>query len=297
MADYENITYEVAEQIATITLDRPDALNAISPPMERELHAALDAADADPGVRVIVLTGAGKAFSAGYDIGAGDAESGPLDPRSQSHEDYIRFWERLDHNNVHYLLHLWNLTKPVIAAVNGWAMGGGFWYQLAADVTIASERAVFAQPEVRHTSNTTFLFTALCGWKAANRYGLTGDHFDAAEAYRIGMVNEVVPHDELMPTARRLALRMAKVPEPSIRMNKAVSMVGLQVSGVFSAMALNGPLSALSHTSHGPHRERLLEAQRTGGMRAYLVERDGPFSPEPFGPKSHVAQPESPRGA
>jgi enoyl-CoA hydratase len=146
------------------------------------------------------------------------------------------------------------------------------------------------QPEVRHTSNTTYLFTALCGWKTANRYGLTGDHFDAAEAYRIGMVNEVVPPEELMPTARRLALRIAQVPEPSIRMNKAVSMVGLQVSGVFSAMALNGPLSALSHTSHGPQRERLLEAQRNGGMRAYLDERDGPFLPEPFGPKSHSSR-------
>jgi enoyl-CoA hydratase len=291
MSLYENILYERTDQVVTITLNRPEALNAISPAMERELHTALDVADADSDVRVIILTGAGKAFSSGYDIGAPDSESGPLDPRSQSHEDYIRFWERLDTNNVHYLLHLWNLTKPVIAAVNGWAMGGGFWYQLAADITIASERAVFAQPEVRHTSNTSFLFTALCGWKAANRYGLTGDHFDAAEAYRIGMVNEVVPADQLMDTAQRLARRIARVPEPSVRMNKAVSMVGLQASGVFSAMALNGPLSALAHTSHGSDRERLLEAQRTGGMRAYLDERDGPFLPEPFGPKSQVRAP------
>ena len=78
----------------------------------------------------------------------------------------------------------------MIAAVNGWAMGGGFWYQLAADITIASDKAVFAQPEVRHIPTSSFLFTALCGWKAANRWALTGDHFDAQEALRIGMVNE-----------------------------------------------------------------------------------------------------------
>ena len=78
----------------------------------------------------------------------------------------------------------YDLAKPIIAAVNGGAMGGGFWYQLAADITIASDKAVFAQPEVRHISNSTFLFTALCGWKAANRWALTGDHFDADEALR-----------------------------------------------------------------------------------------------------------------
>jgi enoyl-CoA hydratase len=122
-------------------------------------------------------------------------------------------------------------------------MGGGFWYQLAADITIASDKAVFSQPEVRHISNTTFLFTALCGWKAANRWALTGDHFDAEEAYRIGMVNEVVPHDELMTRARALAARIALVPEPAVRINKAIAMQGMQASGVNSALALEARLA------------------------------------------------------
>src|SRR2546421_569732 len=86
-----------------------------------------------------------------------------------------------------------NRPEPIIAAVQGWVMGGGFWYSLAADITIAADNAVFAQPEVRHTSNTTILFAALAGWKAAHRYALTGDHLDAAEALRLGLVNEVVP--------------------------------------------------------------------------------------------------------
>jgi enoyl-CoA hydratase len=165
-------------------------------------------------------------------------------------------------------------------------MGGGFWYQLAADITIASDKAVFAQPEVRHVSNSSYLFTALCGWKAANRWALTGDHFDAQEALRIGMVNEVVPHDELMPRSRALAKRIALVPEPSIRLNKAIAMQGALAGGVHSALLLEGALSALVHSSHNEDRERLFEAQRTKGLKAYLEMRDGPFQPEPMGPRS-----------
>jgi Enoyl-CoA hydratase/isomerase len=80
----------------------------------------------------------------------------------------------VDKRYLQKLMHIWRLSKPVIAAVNGWAMGGGFWYQAVCEITIASEQAVFAQPEVRHISNTTFLFAAFCGWKAASRYALTG---------------------------------------------------------------------------------------------------------------------------
>src|SRR5262249_23705892 len=158
--------------------------------------------------------GAGRAFSAGYDMArpTEDGRRGSLDPAGLSHAEYLRWWHGNDTRNTQKLLHLWHLTKPVIAAVNGYAIGGGFCYTTACDITIASELAVFAQPEVRHTSNTTFLFAALCGWKVANRYALTGDHIDAAEALRIGLVNEVVPHDELLPTARRLAERIAMVP-------------------------------------------------------------------------------------
>src|SRR5207244_12338439 len=184
------------------------------------------------------------------------------DPTGKSLADYIEFWQRTDAGRVAYWTHMWRLGKPVIAAVNGWAMGGGFWYQLSADITVASDQAVFAQPEVRHISNTTFLFSALCGWKAANRWALTGDHFDAQEALRIGMVNEVVPHDELMQRTRELALRLAKVPEPSLRLNKAISMLGMQASGLYSGLLLEGTLSALAHSSPNEHRETLFEAQR-----------------------------------
>ncbi len=285
---YENVLYEQQGPVVTITLNRPEALNAISPQLEAELHQALDQADADASVRAVILTGAGRAFSAGYDMSrrGDDGSRGPMDPSGQSIGDYLKWWHRNDTTNVQKLLHIWYMTKPVIAAVNGYAMGGGFWYSTACDITIASDQAVFAQPEVRHISNTTFLFAALCGWKVANRYALTGDHIDAAEALRIGLVNEVVPHDELLPRTRRLAERIAMVPEPSVRLNKQVTTYGLLASGINAGLLVNGPLSALAHSSHGPERERLWEAQARAGMKGFLDARDRPFHPEPFGPKS-----------
>ena len=283
----KELIYSVDESIATITLNRPERMNALTHELEAELHRTFDKADADRDVRVIILTGAGRAFCAGYDQGqTGKSGTRHSDPKGKTIAEFIEYWQRNDANRVVQWTHMWRLGKPIIAAVNGWAMGGGFWYQLAADITIASDKAVFAQPEVRHISNTSFMFTALCGWKAANRWALTGDHFDAQEALRLGMVNEVVAHDALMDTARALAKRIALVPEPSVRLNKAITMMGMQAAGVYSGLLLEGALGALAHASHNEFREKLLETQRAHGLKAYLDMRDGPFQPEPMGPRS-----------
>jgi enoyl-CoA hydratase/carnithine racemase len=254
--------------------------------LEAELHRAFDEADADPDVRVIILTGAGAAFCAGFDQSGTPGQQRGGDPTGKSIAEFVRYWHRRDGERVGQWEHMWRIGPIIIAAVNGWAMGGGFWYQLAADITIASDRAVFAQPEVRHISNTSYLMTHLCGWKAANRWGLTGDHFDAQEALRIGMVNEVVPHDQLMDRAYELAKRLTLVPEPSLRLNKAIAMQGMQAAGVHAALLLEGTLGALAHSSHNEWREKLYETQRTQGTKAYLEMRDGPFQPEPMGPRS-----------
>jgi len=283
---YQDLIYQVDESIATITLNRPNRMNALSPNLEEELHRAFDEADADAAVRVIILTGSGAAFCAGFDQGANKSGRRNSDPAGKSIAEFIEYCHRRQGKRVADWAHMWRLGKPIIAAVNGWALGAGFWYQLAADITIASDKAVFAQPEIRHISNSSFLFAALCGWKAANRWALTGDHFDAQEALRIGMVNEVVPHDQLMEHTRALARRLTLVPEPSLRFNKQITMLGLQASGVYSGLLLEGALGALVHSSHNEHREALFEAQRQGGLKAYLEMRDGPFQPEPMGPRS-----------
>src|SRR3977135_2450781 len=155
----QDLLYQVDDSIATITFNRPERMNALTPDLEAALHGAFDRADADRAVRVIILTGAGRAFSAGYDQGqTGKSGTRPSDAKRKSHADYIEFWQRNDPNRIALWTHMWRLGKPIIAAVNGWAMGGGFWYQLAADVTIASDRAGVAQAAGRHNSHSSVLF-------------------------------------------------------------------------------------------------------------------------------------------
>ncbi|MCH8090005.1 MAG: enoyl-CoA hydratase/isomerase family protein [Chloroflexi bacterium] len=283
---YENLLYEKSDKIVKIILNRPQALNALSEELVKELRLALDEADQDPQVRAVILTGAGRAFSAGYDIKPREDGRQAADPYGLEIGEYIKYWWDRDHYDTEEFMHIWKLGVPVIASVRGYCLGGGFWYSMACDITIAAEDAVFGQPEVRHISNTSFMLAALTNWKQAHRWALTGDHMGAEEAYRLGIVNKVVPPDKLEEETLALAERIAKVPEASVRLNKAVTWMGLEAMGLGAAMRVNAALSSIAHSSHGSDREALWEAQSKGGLKAFLEARDGPFLPEPYGPKS-----------
>ena len=292
MPDYENILYEKQRRGVLITLNRPERLNAISPDLERELHEALDEAEADPEVRAIVLTGAGRAFSSGYDI-SGEAEfEWPYAlPKNTSVAAHLDHWRTSDRSNMRKFLHLWELTKPVIAAVNGWCMGGGSWYANVSHITLAADDAVFAQPEVRHMDNTSFFWVLNAGYKNALRYSLTGDHIDAQEALRIGIVNTVVPADTLLDEAFKIVERIALVSPETVKINLYVATMGLEMMGLHNALNLNAELSAHAHASVSEEGRRpFTDAQEKGGLRGYLEARDGPFQPEPFGPRSRPRQ-------
>src|SRR6202161_2048704 len=130
---YQDLLYGVDGKVATITLNRPDRMNALSRNLEAEIHRALDEADADRNVRAIILTGNGAAFSAGYDQQAVPASGvRPLDPHGKSHAEYIEHWQRLDGSRVTHWEHMWGLGKPVIAAVNGRGMCRGFLLEFGA---------------------------------------------------------------------------------------------------------------------------------------------------------------------
>jgi enoyl-CoA hydratase/carnithine racemase len=197
--------------------------------------------------------------------------------------DLMNYWSADDVK----LLRIFDMTKPVIGAVRGWAMGGGCWLALYTHITIAAEDAVFAQPEVRHGSNTSFMWTLLAGFKNALRYGLVGDHIDAREALRIGLVNQVVPVDQLLEECFSLVERIAHVPPETVKINLAISTMGLKMMGLGEALRMDETLSIPAHMMlNEKFRRPLDEARATQGTKAYLQLRDGPFQPEPFGPRA-----------
>lgn len=288
MAEYKEILYEKQRGGVLITMNRPEALNAITRSMLKELHHALDDAEVDPEVRAIVLTGAGRAFSAGFDQRTTSGRRRDMQwpygmPTDMSTADLLNYW-RVDDAK---LLHIFELTKPVIGAIRGWAMGGGCWLALFTHITIAADDAVFAQPEVRHGSNTSFMWTLLAGFKNALRYSLVGDHIDAKEAYRIGLVNKVVPTDQLLEESFSIVERIALVPPETVKINLAISTMGLHMMGLRDALMLDSELSVGAHMMlREEFRRPLDEARAKLGTKAYLQLRDGPFQPEPFGPRS-----------
>jgi enoyl-CoA hydratase/carnithine racemase len=267
--------------VGIIRLNRPEAMNTISEALEAQLHAALDRAEADDSVRAIVLTGAGeRAFSAGYDL--------TEPPELHNTGEVLRYWWDVDKKWPADNWRVMSLEKPVIAAVRGWCLAGAFWYALTADITIAGDDAVFGQPEIRETQGSTPLLAYLVGWKNAHRYTLTGDHFDAQEALRIGVVNEVVPADQVVARAVELGRRIALVPADSVRLNKRITALALQTMGMRTALDNAAYLGMIIHASSedSPELQEMHRVRREEGLAASLKLRDDKFRPEPGGPRS-----------
>jgi enoyl-CoA hydratase/carnithine racemase len=287
--DYRLILGEKGKGVLKVTLNQPETINALTADLENELHAALKEGDDDPQVFCMVICGAGRGFSSGYQMGS-ERKGGGTDPAAYaSIGEFLAYFQVRDFKHIHDdQLSLWRLKKPVIAAVHGWCLGGGMWLAMSCDMCYCSEDAVFGQPEVRHNANSTFLIPALAGWQRAARYLYTGDHFDGKEAERIGLVNECLPNDKLMPTVMALAERIAMVPPNSVRIMKRLVLSGFMAYGISAAMEVCAPYSTLAHCSHGPERQAMFDAQKEKGMKGFLEERDGKFLPEPFGPKSRI---------
>lgn len=202
----ELILLDIDDEIATLTLNRPEKLNAISYALADRLLERLDAIEVDPAIRAVILTGAGeRAFSAGGDIHEFSQSVGR--GRPDALRDFVRRGQVLT-------ARLEAFAKPVIAAVNGLAYGGGCEITEAVHLAIASERAVFAKPEINLGMPPTFGGTQrlprLAGRKRALELLLTGDTFTPQRALELGLVNKVVPHEALLDEARALACRILR---------------------------------------------------------------------------------------
>jgi enoyl-CoA hydratase len=227
MADYQAYQHLIVEKkdgIALLTMNRPEVLNATNARLHYELsHVWLDIGE-DPEIRVAVITGAGKAFSAGGDLDMIERFVG--DPAAIANT-------MKEASDIVY--NILNLDKPVISAINGIAVGAGLAVALMADISIASENARFTDGHIRlgvgAGDHAVIIWPLLCGMARAKRYLLTADFLDAREAERIGLVSMVVPHEQLMPTAMAFAEKLARGPQPAIRWTKRALNQWLRMVG------------------------------------------------------------------
>jgi 2-(1,2-epoxy-1,2-dihydrophenyl)acetyl-CoA isomerase len=263
VATYEALQVDTAENVCTVTLNRPESLNSINDAMTGELTKALRSLQRDDAVRCVVLTGAGRAFCSGQDLG--DLKKRYADPKYTPNlgEDL-----RKRYNPV--ILALRDLEKPVLAAVNGVAAGAGCSLALACDLRIASDKASFVEVFVNvglvPDSASTFFLPRYVGLCKAMELCFTGDKVPAAEALALGMVNKVVPADQLMPAARELALRLAKMPTRAIGLTKRLLLrsLGADLDTMLEAEAFAQHTAALT----ADHRE---------GVQAFFEKRPPQF--------------------
>jgi len=214
-----NVLYEVSNNIATITINRPDALNALNRDVLAELFEAAQKTEADPDVYVVIITGAGRAFVAGADIAL------MKDLTAEEAKVFSEFGNAVFRK-------IESLGKPVIAAINGFALGGGCELSMACDIRIASEKAKFGQPEVGLGITPGFGGTQrlprIVGMSKAKELIFTGQVIDAQEALRIGLVDRIVPVDELSGAALELAEKIAQNAQIAVRLCKAAINQGMQ---------------------------------------------------------------------
>src|SRR5216110_2538675 len=213
---YECLLYETKDRVATLTLNRPDRLNALGGTLREDLTAGLTRAIDDPDVRVIVITGAGKGFCAGGDVKA-------MQDANQAGRGRP-LMERVAPSRDRTVLLMRDSPKPLIAAVNGAAAGAGMNLALGCDIRLASTAAKFAQAFVKRGLHPdwggTYFLPRIVGMAKACEMIFTGDLIDAAEALRLGIVSRVVPPQDLLPAAYELARRIAAGPPVAIRLAK-----------------------------------------------------------------------------
>lgn len=257
--DYQNLLFVNQDGIGIITLNRPKALNALNGQLMLEISHLADEIAKDETVKVVIITGSGdKAFVAGADI----TEMQPMSAIEG------RNWGKLGQATF---AKIENLPQPVIAAVNGFALGGGCELAMACDIRIASERAKFGQPEVSLGITPGFAGTQrlarLVGRGIAKELLFTGDMIDAAEAYRIGLANRVVPAEQLMDTAKELAKKIMSRAPVAVQLCKAAVNEGMDMDQD-SAVAYEAEVFGLCFAT----------ADQTEGMSAFVEKRKASFT-------------------
>jgi len=290
---YETLLYTVDGAVATITLNRPEALNTIVPPMPDELEAAVNAAVRDQRVKVIILRGAGRSFCGGFDFGAGFhhwdehiTTDGEWDPG----KDFVMATAPTVAPTQKFMS-LWRSPKPVIAQVHGWCVGGGSDYALCADLVIASEDARIGTPYSRlWGAYLSGMWIYRLGLTKAKEYALTGRPLSGRQAANCGLINAAVPFAELEATVRRAAAQLASIPASQLSAMKLIVNQAYENMGLASTQTLGPILDGLMRNT--PDARRFIALAGQHGVRAAVAERDGPFGDYSQAPPEEQPNPE-----
>lgn len=265
---YKDLEYDVADHIATITLNRPQVLNALSTNLKKEIRAALAAAAADDSVRVVIIKGAGRAFSAGYDI------RGDEYPAERSVQKYA---PRLQ-DDLEFTLAPFEHPKPIIAQIHGYCLGGALEFALMCDLRFAAQNTTFGVVETRFADGVaTMIHPWIIGPARAKDLIFSGRRVAAGEALEMGLVNRVVPEGTLEEETRRYAKTLTRIAPEALMWNKRA------VNGAMEIMGLRGALAqglqaclALDASETDIGREFFTRARREG-LSAAIRWRDAQF--------------------
>src|ERR687898_3022379 len=275
---FETIRYEVAGPVATITLDRPERLNTIVPPMPDEVEAAVGEATRDGGVKLIVVRGAGRAFCAGYDFGGGFRhwrDALETDGRWDPGKDFVMATAP-QLSPTQKLMSVWRCPKPVIAQVHGWCVGGGSDFALCADLVVASEDAVIGTPYSRMWgSYLSGMWIYRLGLARAKFHALTGRPLTGREAADCELINEAVPFAALEARVAEVAEGLAGIPASQLAAQKLVVNRAYEQMGLGSTQTLGPILDGLMRNT--PDALAWIERAEADGVRAAIQDRDGPF--------------------
>jgi enoyl-CoA hydratase/carnithine racemase len=266
---YQFLLYTVDDRVASIVLNRPERHNALSRGLVDEIMAAVAEADADPEVRVLVVSGAGgKAFSSGYDI----KESAEQPKRS------LADWRARMQQDIKFTYSVWDCSKPVIAMIDGYCYAGALEFAMCCDMRYCSDTSTFAAIEARFSTGiATMIMPWLLGQRCRSSI-YTGDTISSEEAFRLGLVDKVFPkatlHDEVMKIARR----MSRVSIDCLKWNKRSINQAFETMGLRNAITYGAEASAIMDALGSPEADRFNEIRRSEGLSAALRWRAGQFA-------------------
>jgi enoyl-CoA hydratase len=274
--DFETILYQPADGIARITLNRPERLNAINATLTDDLRRAVSAANEDAAVRVIVLSGAGRAFCAGYDLDWGTKAEDANQRAMSGQWDPVRDYMGMS-RNVRAFMSLWESPKPVIAQVHGWCVGGGTDMALCSDLIYMSDDAQIGYPPARIWGEpTTVMWAYRLGLETAKRLMLTGQSLTGAEAVRVGLASAAAPASDLPELVDDLARKMATIPLNQLVMSKLLVNQAYENMGLRTTQVLGTFLDGIAR--HTPEGIAWRDEAMKSGFRDAVRKRDAPWS-------------------